>query len=155
MTVIRPIVAFFTAVTAGMAEHFFNHQPAPEATGESAGMGPALPLTAAVVDLLGDIGPLFLLGVLLAGVIAQLLPTSLIDGYLGNPLAAMLVMLVVGLPMYVCATASTPIAAALVLQGLNPGAALVFLMVGPATNAATIVSSRIGGCFAEGGCDPG
>ena len=78
------------------------------------------------------------MGVLLAGVIAQLLPTSLIDGYLGNPLAAMLVMLVVGLPMYVCATASTPIAAALVLQGLNPGAALVFLMVGPATNAANL-----------------
>ena len=50
----------------------------------------------------------------------------------------MLVMLITGIPMYVCATSSTPIAAALILKGLNPGAALVFLLAGPATNAATI-----------------
>lgn len=50
----------------------------------------------------------------------------------------MLVMLAAGIPMYVCATSSTPIAAALILKGLNPGAALVFLLAGPATNAATI-----------------
>ena len=47
-------------------------------------------------------------------------------------------MLVVGIPLYICATASTPVAAALVLKGLSPGAALVFLLAGPATNAATI-----------------
>ncbi|MBT7261890.1 MAG: permease, partial [Desulfobacula sp.] len=51
---------------------------------------------------------------------------------------SMLVMLAAGIPMYVCATSSTPIAAALILKGLNPGAALVFLLAGPATNAATI-----------------
>ncbi len=50
----------------------------------------------------------------------------------------MLVMLILGIPMYVCATSSTPIAAALILKGLNPGAALVFLLAGPATNAATM-----------------
>lgn len=50
----------------------------------------------------------------------------------------MLVMLGVGIPMYVCATSSTPIAAALILKGLNPGAALVFLLAGPATNTATM-----------------
>ncbi len=50
----------------------------------------------------------------------------------------MLIMLVLGIPMYVCATSSTPIAAALILKGLNPGAALVFLLAGPATNAATM-----------------
>ena len=47
-------------------------------------------------------------------------------------------MLAAGMPMYVCATSSTPIAAALILKGLNPGAALVFLLAGPATNAATM-----------------
>lgn len=47
-------------------------------------------------------------------------------------------MLVVGIPLYICASASTPVAAALVLKGLSPGAALVFLLAGPATNAATI-----------------
>lgn len=50
----------------------------------------------------------------------------------------MLAMLGAGIPMYVCATASTPIAAALILKGLNPGAALVFLLAGPATNTATM-----------------
>ena len=54
----------------------------------------------------------------------------------------MLVMLVAGIPMYVCATSSTPIAAALILKGLNPGAALVFLLAGPATNAATMTIVR-------------
>ena len=51
----------------------------------------------------------------------------------------MLAMLGAGAPMYVCATSSTPIAAALILKGLNPGAALVFLLSGPATNAATMM----------------
>jgi hypothetical protein len=50
----------------------------------------------------------------------------------------MVIMLAAGIPMYVCATSSTPIAAALILKGLNPGAALVFLLAGPATNAATM-----------------
>ena len=52
----------------------------------------------------------------------------------------MLVMLAVSLPLYVCATASTPIAAALAMKGFSPGALLVFLLAGPATNAATIVT---------------
>ena len=58
----------------------------------------------------------------------------------------MLVMLLAGMPMYVCATSSTPIAAALVLKGLNPGAALVFLLAGPATNitALSMVSGLLG-----------
>jgi len=52
----------------------------------------------------------------------------------------MLVMMLLGIPMYVCATASVPIAAALMIKGLSPGAALVFLMTGPATNAASFVT---------------
>jgi len=58
----------------------------------------------------------------------------------------MVAMLVAGIPMYVCATSSTPIAAALILKGLNPGAALVFLLAGPATNVATLsmVSGLLG-----------
>ena len=50
----------------------------------------------------------------------------------------MLIMLAAGVPLYVCATASTPIAAALILKGVSPGAALVFLLAGPATNAASL-----------------
>jgi hypothetical protein len=58
--------------------------------------------------------------------------------YLGGGLHSMLVMLLVGIPMYICATASTPVAAALILKGVSPGAALVFLLVGPATNVTSL-----------------
>ncbi len=89
-------------------------------------------------DLLEDIGSWLLLGVLLAGLIGVFLSPGMIEAYLGDGIFSMLVMLVVATPLYVCATASTPIAAALVLKGLSPGAALVFLLAGPATNVATI-----------------
>jgi copper chaperone CopZ len=52
----------------------------------------------------------------------------------------MIAMLLVGLPLYVCATASVPLAAALIAKGISPGAALVFLMTGPATNAAALAA---------------
>ncbi len=88
--------------------------------------------------LLDDIGRWLVLGVILAGLISVFMSPHFIEVYLGSGLFSMLVMLVISTPLYVCATASTPIAAALVLKGLNPGAALVFLLAGPATNVATI-----------------
>lgn len=57
---------------------------------------------------------------------------------MNNEFLSLLIMLGVGIPLYICASASTPVAAALVLKGLSPGAALVFLLAGPATNAATL-----------------
>ncbi len=90
------------------------------------------------VDLLAEIGPLLLLGLLLAGGISWAIPDDFFERFLGNETLSMLVMLVTGIPLYVCATASTPIAAALIAKGLSPGAGLVFLLAGPATNAATI-----------------
>ena len=88
-------------------------------------------------DLMGDIAPWFGLGILLAGFITLYLPEDLGAMLPGG--GAMLAMLLISLPMYVCATASTPIAAALALKGFSPGSLLVFLLAGPATNAATIV----------------
>jgi uncharacterized membrane protein YraQ (UPF0718 family) len=88
-------------------------------------------------DLLGDIAPWFGVGILLAGLITLYLPADIGAMLPGG--GAMLVMLLISLPMYVCATASTPIAAALALKGFSPGALLVFLLAGPATNAATIL----------------
>src|SRR5690349_1575652 len=61
------------------------------------------------------------------------------EQYLNHELASMLVMMLTCIPIYVCASEATPVAAALVLKGLNPGAALVFLLVGPATNIGSIV----------------
>ena len=97
-------------------------------------------------ELLGDIWKWLILGILLGGIIAFLIPDALIQKYLGSGWQAMLVMLIIGIPMYVCATGSIPIAAALMLKGMSPGAALVFLLAGPATNAVTItvVSRELG-----------
>jgi uncharacterized protein len=89
-------------------------------------------------ELLTDIAKPFLIGILIAGVITFYFPDDLTVWANEHRFLSMLVMLITGIPMYICATSSTPIAAALILKGLNPGAALVFLLAGPATNAATI-----------------
>ncbi len=89
-------------------------------------------------DLLSDIGPWLLFGVGLAAIISVFLSPEFIHSYMGSGFLSMLIMLFLATPLYVCATASTPIAAALALKGLSPGAALVFLLAGPATNIATI-----------------
>ncbi|WP_041273152.1 SO_0444 family Cu/Zn efflux transporter [Desulforapulum autotrophicum] len=102
-------------------------------------------------DLFADIGPWFLGGIILAGLITALLSPEIIQRYLGDGIFSMVAMLVVAVPLYVCATASTPIVAALALKGLSPGAALVFLLAGPATNAASLtVVTRILGKKATG-----
>jgi len=92
----------------------------------------------AFVDLLGDIAKWLIIGTLLAGFIAYLVPEEIISSYLGGGIYSMLIMLFIGIPLYICATTSTPLAAALVAKGMSPGAAFVFLLSGPATNAATI-----------------
>jgi uncharacterized protein len=92
----------------------------------------------AFVDLIRDSGWWLLIGILIGGILTYLLPDKFVQNYLGTGWKAMVVMLLVGIPMYVCATGSVPIAAALILKGMNPGAAFVFLVAGPATNTVTI-----------------
>ncbi|HSW44910.1 MAG TPA: SO_0444 family Cu/Zn efflux transporter [Phycisphaerae bacterium] len=86
-----------------------------------------------------DLAHWLVLGFVLAGLVAALFPPNLLEQYIGAGPWTMLLMLAIGLPMYVCATASTPVAAVLIAKGLSPGVALVFLLAGPATNAATMV----------------
>ena len=89
--------------------------------------------------LLGDIYRWVIIGVITSGILTALLPENYFaDVPWARGFAGMLVMLVIALPLYVCATSSVPIAASLVRAGLPPGAALVFLMAGPATNVATL-----------------
>jgi uncharacterized protein len=90
------------------------------------------------VTLPRDIGRPLLVGVLVAGVIAALVPPGQLAPYLGGGLPAILAMMLASLPIYVCGTASVPIAVGLIHAGVSPGAALAFLIAGPATNAATI-----------------
>ncbi|UCF00139.1 MAG: SO_0444 family Cu/Zn efflux transporter [Planctomycetota bacterium] len=92
------------------------------------------------VTLPRDIGKAMLLGLIIAAFISALVPDNYFAEKLGTGLFPMVVMMFLGIPVYVCATASVPVAAALILKGLTPGAALVFLMTGPATNAASFIT---------------
>lgn len=163
MTVLRPLSAFVTAIAAGLAANLLPErllrkpgaEPQTLATGCGCGgqcstagakpVGGFLPrlrqgVGHAFGEMLSDIGLWLLLGILVAGAIALFLPPDFFLTYLSGELVSMLAMLLVGVPMYVCASSSTPIAASLLLKGLSPGAALVFLLTGPATNATTIVA---------------
>lgn len=163
MTVARPVAAFFTAVAAGITENLLHAQtekdwlrvvdrscpidnccdgtecsPDDHSRHHSFMEKIFAGLRFAVVDLWGDLAGWFFAGLLLAGTIAVFIPAAVMTRYLGGGLPAMLIMLAVGIPMYICATASTPVAAALIVKGVSPGAALVFLLVGPATNITSL-----------------
>ena len=162
MTVARPVVAFVTAAVAGITENFLGSnrnttRMSPDLTcpvdgccdGESCspeehrrhhtfGEKLAAGMRFAVDDLWDDLAGWFMIGMILAGLITVLIPPDMLGRYMGAGLPAMLIMLAVGIPLYICATASTPIAAALILKGVSPGAALVFLLAGPATNIASL-----------------
>jgi hypothetical protein len=162
MTIARPVAAFATATAAGLSENLLSSEEeeskmdpdlscpvdgccdgqdclsedhrSHHSFSEKVGAG----LAYALDDLWNDIAVWFLMGILLAGLITVLVPADVLIRYLGGGLPAMLIMLAVGIPLYICATASTPIAAALILKGVSPGAALVFLLVGPATNVTSL-----------------
>ena len=91
-------------------------------------------------NLLGSIANALLLGIVIAGLISALIPITFFERYLSNDFLSMILMMAIGIPLYVCASASTPIAASLLMKGISPGAALVFLLTGPATNAVNIAT---------------
>lgn len=92
--------------------------------------------------LMEDLTPWFLLGFLISGLITVVVPEDFFGDTLPNGWLSMLAMLALSLPTYICATASTPVAAALVAKGLDPGAAVVLLLAGPATNITTMLVIR-------------
>jgi uncharacterized membrane protein YraQ (UPF0718 family) len=87
--------------------------------------------------LIDDLIGWLLVGLTFATLIKTFLPTSFLIEY-GSGLPAMLLMIAISIPMYICATASTPVAAGLIMAGISPGTALVFMMAGPATNISTL-----------------
>lgn len=94
------------------------------------------------VDLMQDIGKWLVIGLVVAALITILVPDNFFTVFSGNTLASMLLVFAIALPMYVCATGSIPIAVALMMKGLTPGAALVLLMAGPACNFASMIAVR-------------
>lgn len=142
---LRPVVALVTAITGGMLTGAFTRETAPKAaeTHELPGLSFAARCRAALrygfVDMVQDIGRWLVIGLLLAGLITVLVPDGFLISLNDYPLLGMLLVLAISVPMYVCATGSIPIAVALMLKGLSPGAALVLLMAGPATNMAAML----------------
>lgn len=92
----------------------------------------------AFIDFMQDIALWLIIGLGIAAAISVILPKDFFELYIGNNFLSMLIVLAASIPLYVCATGSVPIAAMLLMKGLSPGAAIAFLMAGPATNAATM-----------------
>ena len=91
----------------------------------------------AATKLIDDLIIWLLVGLCFATLIKTFVPESFLLSY-GSGLPAMLLIILISIPMYICATASTPIAAGFILAGISPGTALVFMMAGPATNISTL-----------------
>lgn len=153
--VIRPVAALVTAVFGGMAvgrTELENGNPrvADGQSGEdvpsSFGGKCVAALRYGFIDLVGSIGGWLVIGLLIAALITVYVPAGFFSVLGSTPLLSMLAVLVIAVPMYVCATGSIPIALSLMLKGLSPGTALVLLMAGPAANFAsfTLVSREMG-----------
>jgi len=161
MAIVRPVAAAITALVAGVLETAFEKREAGAAGGmwgagdagtcnhgadhEEASEGPQpaavrlrRALRYAFVDVFDDIFGWMLIGILAAAAIQALLPGVVLSTVFRGSFQSMLVMVALGVPLYICAESSTPIAAALVAQGVSPGAGLVLLLVGPATNIGSL-----------------
>ena len=148
--IVRPIAALFTAIIGGTfvnwngkeaeaivltdASRAYSEQPH-----LSFGDRCVEALKFGFVEMMEDIGKWLVVGLIVAGLITVLVPDSFFEVFKDNTLLSMLLVLCVSVPMYICATGSIPIAVALMMKGLTPGAALVMLMAGPACNVASIL----------------
>lgn len=157
--VTRVIASFVIGLAAGLATAYLQPRPTPlVASGAPVrDVGdtpkPAVkpnPVMAAISygfgELLGGMAKSLALGILLGGAITYFLPMGFLEQTVGHGIFSYLAMMAFGIPLYVCASGSIPLAASLLLKGITPGAALVFLITGPATNAAviTVISKMIG-----------
>ena len=140
---VRPIAALVTAVMGGALVNSSDRdtsddtQQAPTRTPQDKKTLTHLikeALQYGFVEMMADIGKWLVLGLIIAGLITVFVPESMFAAFKDNTLMSMLLVLCISIPMYLCATGSIPIAV-----GLTPGAALVLLMAGPASNAASIL----------------
>lgn len=142
--VIRPVAALITGVCGGL---LVNRLIGEDETHEEAGCTRQVEsgsrvwrvVRYAFHDMIGDIGLRLVMGLVVAALIQVAVPDEFFLSFGSQPLLQMLVILVIAVPMYICSTGSIPVAAALLMKGLTPGAALVMLMAGPAVNLASIL----------------
>ncbi|MGJ8681059.1 SO_0444 family Cu/Zn efflux transporter [Paraglaciecola sp.] len=155
MTIARPIAAIFSAIFTGMLIAIFgtdeNKQvPVQSDSPKKSCCGHKQPKPNSFAQklrasfefgfgqLLRDFMVWFLIGIGFAALITTYVPENFITDY-AQGIGAMLLVVLVSIPMYICATASTPVAVGLLMSGITPGAALVFMLTGPATNIATLM----------------
>lgn len=148
--VIRPIVALVTGLLGGTLSHSLDKKQFSDSHGiegleendNSSGNNRfhkfKLVFQYGFGELVEDIVKWLVIGLVAAAFLSVVIPDSFFSEYIGNPYMEMLIVLAASIPMYICATGSIPMAAVLLLKGLSPGAALVLLMAGPATNIATM-----------------
>lgn len=152
--IVRPVVAMLTAVMGGVAvNHVGDTDEAVPASceaptcgccdddchDESFGARLLEALKYAYVEMMGDIGKWLAVGLVVAGIITAFVPDAWFAVFKDNSVLSMLLVLCIAVPMYICATGSIPIAVALMMKGLTPGAGLVLLMAGPACNVASLL----------------
>lgn len=147
--IIRPAAAFITAILGGVVSNIFTRKeesfkeemPVVSCKIETKTAGNKImsALKYGFVDIIRDIGKRLAAGLLIAAMITYFVPESFFSFFAGNTVLGILFVLALAIPMYVCATASIPIAIALMMKGFSPGTALVLLMAGPATNIASIL----------------
>ncbi len=155
--ILRPIAAMTTAFFGGIAVSKTETQQIQEAEEKCASSCQtevprhfitklADALQYGFYDMVRSIGGWLVGGLLIAALITEFIPTDFFASLAEYPLLAMLAVVAVAVPMYVCATGSIPIALSLMLKGLSPGTALVLLMAGPAANFAsvTLLSRELG-----------
>jgi len=143
--IIRPIAALVTGISGGIITSKISqkevrdtHIQESEITNKSISQRINDVFRYGFIEFIQDISKWLVIGLVLAAIISALVPNDFIDVLKLSPILQMLLILVVSIPLYICATGTIPLAAVLLLKGISPGAAFVLLMAGPATNAATI-----------------
>ena len=145
--VIRPIVAFITGLFGGILTKKIDTVTTDPGEQNNEKDNEVIPgffpkikemFRYSFIEFLQDISNWLVIGLIIAALISVFIPNDFFADRIPGKLAGMLLILVLATPVYICATASVPVAAVLILKGLSPGAALVLLMAGPATNAATM-----------------
>ena len=145
MAILRPIAAFISGFIAGVLNFAFNDFELKDLEEEKKCChGGSKPKQSRIKEifsfgfgkLLDDIAGWLLIGIVIGAALNVFLPDDIFSnlGMLSNRL----IILLIGIPMYICASASTPIALSLMLKGLSPGCAILFLLIGPATNISNI-----------------
>jgi len=142
--IIRPVAAFITGVCGGLlVNRLVREDDLTEESNTSCQVERGNRLWRVVkyayYDMIRDIGLRLLIGLVVAALIQVAVPDEFFLSFGSQPLMQMLVILAIAVPMYICSTGSIPVAAALMMKGLSPGAALVMLMAGPAVNLASIL----------------